>query len=155
MLILFSGGGPPDQLNLHVQDTETLEDIPVAGIPGWESDFLQTQTLCCTPMSFGAPELGKIALDESNKYWCRRQSKALLRVNFSNAGANTVIRPLYVDDSGITSVGDTVTITALARQDDTAYMSPVEIYEVYGANMIAFLIESISAGTVDISVAGV
>jgi hypothetical protein len=160
MIILFSGDGgsgptPPDLPNLHIQDAETLVNTPVAGNDGWESDFLQAQTLCYVPMSFGTPETGKVALDESEAYWSRRQSKALLRINFSNSGANTVIRPLYTDDSDVVSVGDSVTITATARQDGGAYMAPVEVFEVYGANKIAFVIESISVGTLDLSVAGV
>lgn len=159
MLILFtgteSGPTPPTLPNLHIQDSDTLVNVPVAGNDGWESDFLQAQTLCYVPMSFGTPETGKVALDESEEYWCRRQSKALLRINFSNSGANTVVRPLYTDDSDIVAIGDTVTITATARQDGAAYMAPVEVFEVYGANKIAFVIESISAGTLDLSVAGV
>lgn len=159
MLILFSGGDsgptPPTLPNLHIQDSSTLVNVPVAGNNGWESDFLQAQTLCYAPMSFGTPETGKVALNESEAYWCRRQSKALLRVNFSASGANTVVRPLYTDDSDVVSVGDTVTITAISRQDGAAYMSPIEIFEVYGANKIAFVIDSISVGTIDLSVAGV
>ena len=159
MLMLFSGGTsgptPPVLPNLHIQDSDTLVNVPVAGNDGWEDDFLQAQTLCYVPMSFGTPETGKVALDESEEYWCRRQSKALLRVNFSVSGANTVVRPIYTDDSDILSVGDPVTITAISRQDGAAYMAPVEVFEVYGANKIAFVIESISAGTIDISIAGV
>lgn len=161
MLLLFSGdsggSGPvtPELPNLYIQDAETLVNTPVAGNEGWDSDFLQAQTLCYVPMSFGIPETGKVALNESALYWCRRQSKALLRINFSNAGANAVIRPLYTDDSDVVSMGDTVTITATARQDGAAYMAPVEVFEVYGANKIAFVVESISAGTLDLSVAGV
>lgn len=160
MLLLFSGDGgsgptPPVLPNLYIQDAESLVNTPVAGNTGWDADFMQTQTLCCTPMSFETPEIGKVALDESEVYWCRRQSKALLRVNFSDSGANTVVRPLYTDDSSVVSVGDPVTITAIARQDGAAYMSPVEVFETYGANKIAFVIDSISAGTIDISIAGV
>lgn len=159
MLILFSGGEsgptPPVLPNLYIEDAETLIKVPVAGNTGWDSDFLQAQTLCYVPMSFGTPELGKVALDESEDYWCRRQSKALLRLNFSVSGANAVIRPLYTDDSNIITAGSTVTITAIARQDGAAYMAPVEVFEVYGANKVTFVIESISAGTIDLSVAGV
>lgn len=159
MIILFSGADegplPPTLPNLHIEDADTLVKVPVAGNNGWDSDFLQAQTLCYVPMSFETPEIGKVALDETETYWCRRQSKALLRVNFSDSGANAVIRPLYTDDSDVVSVGDSVTITALARQDVAAYMSPLEVFDVYGANKIAFVIDSISAGTVDISVAGV
>lgn len=159
MLILFSRGvsgpTPPVLPNLHIQDSDTLVHVPVAGNNGWESDFLQAQTLCYVPMSFGVPETGKVALDESEAYWCRRQSKALLRLNFSTSGANAVVRPIYTDESEILAIGDPVTITATAKQDGAAYMAPIEVFEVYGADKIAFAIESISAGTLDLSVAGV
>lgn len=161
MLILFgatsgsSGPEPPELPNLHIQDAETLLNVPVAGNDGWDSDFLQAQTLCCIPMTFGTPELALAAHAGTETYWSRRQSKVLVRINFSSSGANAVIRPLFTDTADVVSVGESVTVTALARQDGVAYMSPLQVFELYGANKIGFVIDSISAGTIDVSIAGV
>lgn len=155
MLILFAGECAPALSNLHIRDSETDLNIPVAGNTGWADDFLQAQTLCYVPLVFEDAELALAALAETLTYWCHRKSKAILRVNFLTSGANAVIRPLYTDSNGIVSVGDSVTITAIARQDGTAYMSPLEIFELYGANKIAFVIDSISVGTIDVRVTGV
>lgn len=159
MLILFSrsssGPTPPTLPNLYIKDAESLDNVPVAGNTGWSDDFLQAQTLCYAPLDFGTAETGMVATDTSGSYWMRRLAKAMLRVNFSTSGANAVIRPIYEDDDEILAVGDTVTVTATSHLDGTAFMAPVELFETYGANRISFYIESISAGTIDIRVAGV
>lgn len=156
MIILFAGRDEAPALSdLYIRDVETDVNTPVAGNEGWDTDFLQAQTLCNTPLNFNASELGLAALAETLAYWCQRRSKVLLRVNFSNSGANAVIRPVYWDGAGVATIGSSVTITAIARQEGAAYMSPVEIFEPYGASKISFVIDSISAGTIDVRVAGV
>lgn len=158
MLILFSGsvdGSPPVLPTLSIKDAETLINTPVAGNTGWDSDFLQAQTMCNTPMTFSDPELGLAALAETGNLWCQRKSKALVRLNFSDSGANAVVRPKFIDSANIVSIGPSVTITAIARQDGAAYMAPLETFELYGASKVALIIDSISAGTVDYSIAGV
>ena len=156
MLILFTTPpGAPDLPNLYIKDAETDVNTPVAGNTGWADDFLQAQTLCCTPLNLSTAETGLAALAETGYHWCHRRSKMLLRVIFSVSGANMVVRPLYWDDDDVKSVGAAVTITAIARQDGAAYMSPVEVFESYGAARMSFVIDSISAGTVDIRAAGV
>jgi len=160
MLILFNqatGGGPtpPVLPNLYIKDAESLVNTPVAGNTGWSDDFLQAQTLCYVPLEFAAEETGLAALAVTEQYWMHRLIKALVRVNFSNSGANAVIRPQYEDDNAVVAIGASVTITATSQLDGVAYMAPIEVFETYGANRIAFIIDSISAGTVDISVAGV
>lgn len=157
MLILFSSAaeGDPMLANLHIKDSSDLTNVPVAGNTGWDNDFLQAQTLCSTPMLFGTEETGLVATNITSDEWYRRKSKALVKVNFSNAGANTVLRPLYQDSAGITSVGSTVTVTAIAKQEGALYMAPIEVFETYGSDKMSFIIESISVGTVNISSAGV
>ncbi|RLB91924.1 MAG: hypothetical protein DRH10_00705 [Deltaproteobacteria bacterium] len=157
MIILFTGASEEAPLlpDLHIRDAETDELIPVGGVEGWDSDFLQAQTICFAPMNFETEETGLAAAGETNQYWCRRLSKILLRCNFSTSGANASISPLYYDSDGVEVVGDPVTINAIARQDGAAYMAAMEIFESYGANKVAFLVNSVSAGTVNLSVAGV
>ena len=156
MIILFAGRDDPPALpDLYIKDAESDINIPVAGNDGWDSDFLQAQTLCNVPLDFSDAETGLAALAETGTHWVQRKSKALLRVNFSDSGANAVVNPVYTDGNGIVSIGPTATITATTRQDGSAYMAPVESFDTFGATKIAFYVVSISAGTIDISVAGV
>jgi len=155
MLILFSGPAPRVLSNLYIKDAESLANTPVAGNTGWVDDFLQAQTLCYVPLEFATEETGLVVLAVTGQYWMHRLIKALVRVNFSDSGASAVIRPLYEDDNAVISIGASVTITATSQLDGIAYMAPIEVFETYGANRIAFIIDSISAGTVDLSVAGV
>jgi hypothetical protein len=159
MLILFVATQQEEEApalpDLYIRDADSGVNTPVAGVEGWDADFLQTQTVCYAPMSFGEEESGIGVTDETGQYWCRRLSKILLRVNFSDAAANASIRPLYYDDDDIETMGDAVTVNAGSRQDGFAYMAPVEVFETYGANKVAFVLDSVSAGTINISVAGV
>jgi hypothetical protein len=159
MLILFVTTQQEEEApalpDLYIRDAESGVNTPVAGVDGWDADFLQTQTVCYAPMDFQAEETGKAAGGTTGQYWCRRLSKVLLRVNLSDAGANASIRPLYYDKDGLEVMGDAVTVNASFRQDGSVYMAPMEVFETYGANKIAFLVDSVSAGTVGISVAGV
>lgn len=158
MLIIFvasQGEDAPALPDLYIRDAESGVNTPVAGIEGWDDDFLQTQTICYAPMDFQDTETGKGAADTTGQYWCRRLSKVLLRVTFSDPGANASIRPLYYDKDGLEAMGDAIAINATSRQDGSTYMAPVVVFETYGANKVAFLVESVSAGTVNISVAGV
>ena len=156
MLILFTGRDTPPALpDLYIRDAESEINIPVAGNDGWDSDFLQAQTLCNVPLNFSDAETGVAALAETGAHWVQRKSKALLRVNFSDSGANAVVNPVYLDTDDVVSIGPTVTITATTRQDGAAYMAPIESFDTFGASKVSFYIVSISAGTIDISVAGV
>jgi len=155
ILLVATGGEAPALPDLYIKDAESGANIPVGGVEGWDDDFLQTQTVCHAPMDFQEEETGVTAAYETSQYWCRRLSKVLLRVNFSDAGANASIRPLYYDKDDVEVMGDAVTVNASSRQDGSFYMAPMAIFETYGANKIAFVVESVSAGTVNISVAGV
>lgn len=155
MLILFSGTEESNLFRLYIKDTQTTLNTPVAGLEGWDSDFLQSQTLCNTPMFFSAEEINKSAGTSAAYTNVKRKSKVLFKINFSNMGANTVIRPKYVDSAGIITVGSAITITAIAEQEGTKYMSPLTVLDTYGAKLMTFKIESISAGTIDIRTAGV
>jgi len=155
MLILFSGGIAPDLPDLYIRDSKSEEDTPVAGFEGWDGDFIQVQGVCNAPMDFLDPETGMVAGDETDRYWCRRLSKALVRLNFSDSGATADIRILYYDKDDVEIVGEKVTVAALSRQDGTAYMAEVAVFDTMGANQVAVLVESVSTGTVDVSLAGV
>lgn len=141
--------------DLHIQDSETGAHIPVAGLEGWDADFLQAQTVCFAPMDFQQPETGKVAGDVSLQYWCRRLSRMLLRASFSDAGASATFIPLYYDKDGVESLGDPVTVTATSRMDGSLYMGRLAVIDTYGADKMAVLVESVSAGTVNLALAGV
>jgi len=157
MIILFSTAEDPAPSlpDLFIRDAESGTNIPVAGLDGWDDDYIQAQAITFAPMTFATELTGVVATGQTGGYWCRRLTKVLLRVNFSTSGANAVIRPLYYDANGVECIGDSVTVTAIARQDGSAYMSPVEFFDTYGANQMRFVVDSISAGTIDVSLAGV
>ena len=156
MIILFSGGQTAPELpDLHIQDSESLLHIPVGGVEGWDDDFLQAQTICFAPMDFQGEETGLTGGDETGLYWCRRLSKMLVRCSFSDSGATASIRPVYEDKDGALAIGDTVSISATSKQDGSNYMAAIVVLETYGANRMAIMVESVSAGTLNVSLAGV
>ena len=158
MLIVFvatQGGEPPELRDLHIRDSQSGADVPVAGLDGWDDDYLQVQTLTHAPLDFQDPETGKTGGSETQQYWCRRLSKLIVKINFNTSGANASIRPMYYDKDDALVVGDAVTVNAITRQESGAYMSPMTVFETYGANKMAVAIESVSSGTIDISLAGV
>ncbi len=162
MLILFvatsgSGGSstPPSLPDIHMQDSENLSHIPIGGVEGWDNDFLQAQTICYAPMDFQDQEAGKNAGEDSTMYWCRRLSKGVVRVNFSASGASTVLRPIFEDKDGLQAIGEQITVSATSRQDGSSYMGGVAVFDLLGANKFGVFIESITSGTIDISLAGV
>ncbi len=162
MLILFvasnAGSGTdtaPELPDLHIQDSQSGDHIPVGGIQGWDNDYLQAQTVCKAPMVFQAEEIGKNAGDDSSMYWCRRLSNGLVKVNFTDSGANAVIYPLYEDKNGVKSIGSAITVNAKSRQDGALYMAEMLVFDLLGANKFGIYIESISVGTINVMLAGV
>jgi len=155
LIILTSKIDPPALTDIKIRDAESGLNIAVGGLTGWDDDFLQAQAICYAPMILNEAKTGLSAASEIGLYWVRRYSKVVVRVSFSNAGANAVIRPLYYDTAEVEIAGDSATVTAIARQTGSLYMAPIEVFDTYGAKQMAFLVESISAGTIDIQIAGV
>lgn len=146
---------PPELPDLHVKDTATLQNVSVAGVFGWDGDFLQTQTITNAPMVFITSESSLGAGDSTADFWCRRLSKILLNCRFSESGANAVIRPIYKDSNDVKAFGDDVTITANSEIIDSDYGAPIEKLDTLGANKVGFKVISVSSGTVKIYAAGV
>jgi len=158
MLLLFTSANDPAPSlpDLYIRDAESGSNIPVAGIDGWDDDFIQSQSLTYGPMTFEDVETGLIATNETGGYWCRRLSRVLLKATFSNSGANAVVWPIYYDANGVENIGDAVTITATTRTEGAGvYMAPMEFFETNGANQMRFYVVSVSAGTLNLSMAGV
>lgn len=158
LLLLFSGGGEEpivDLPDLYVRDAKSGLNVPVAGVFGWDEDFLQAQTLCYAPMSFLDQEtLVENTLTAMN--WCRRLSKALISLEFSASGANCVLYPVYLDQNDVPILGKAITITASSQtMGGSNYVAPMEIVDTYGARRIQFLPDSISSGNVYMRVTGV
>lgn len=157
LLLLFSAGEEPvvDLPDLYVRDAKSGLNVPVAGVFGWDEDFLQAQTLCYAPMSFLAQEtLIEDTLTTIN--WCRRLSKVLINLEFSVSGANCVLYPVYLDQNDTTILGKAITITTSSQtMGGSNYIAPMEIIDTYGARQIQFLPDSISSGNVYMRVTGV
>jgi len=145
----------PPLPDLHVSDSLTRENVPVGGVEGWDADFLQTQTLCFAPMSFQAEDVGLVAGVETTMYWCRRLSKVIAKCSFSTAGASASIKPIYSDLNDIIVYGQSIPIVAGNILDGANFRADMELVQTYGANKLGFLLESISAGSLSIAVAGV
>jgi len=160
MLIVFAAtrGGteaPPDLRDLHVKDSDSGVDVPVAGLDGWDNDFMQSEILTFAPCQF-TDEKSFTGQGDTDKMWCRRLSKGLSHVTFSSSGANVSLRPLWYDKNGVETIGATTTVTATSRQDgDSHYIAPVFEFNLNGANQCAVEIVSISAGTAYVRLAGV
>jgi hypothetical protein len=141
--------------DLHVRDSYLKINVPVAGVPGWDNDFLQTQTITNAPLEFSSADVGLSSGSLSTEYWCRRLSKIILNMSFSDSGANATVRILRKDKNNIRCYGELRTVTALSHAVGSNYGSEIEVFESYGANKMRVLVESISSGTVDIRLAGV
>ena len=160
MLIVFvaTQGGTeeaPALRDLHVQDSSTNAHVPVAGLDGWDNDYMQAQIVTKAPCEFSDEESFTSA-DDTDKYWCRRLSIGLIHATFSVSGANAVVKILRYDKNGIETVSSDITLTAGSRQDsDSHYMAPIYEFDLQGANKIALEVVSVSSGTVYIRQAGV
>ena len=161
MLILFvaasggSGGAAPALPDLHIQDSQNGTHVPVGGFEGWDSDYIQVQGICKAPLDLQTPETGKTAGDTTVKYWTRRLSTVVVKVNFSDSGASATIRPLLYEKDDVELVGASLSFSALTRTESGKYMSQLQTFDTLGANKVALLVETVSAGTIDISLAGV
>lgn len=158
LTIIFAqagGGDAPSLPDLYVQDAQTKELTPVAGLEGWDGDFLQTQTLTFAPMVFYRGGYLLSAGGVTVEFWCRRLSKALLNCKFSDSGATAAILPIYIDKNGILAYGETITISANSEVEDDKYGSNLSSISTYGTNKIKFKVISVSVGTVDVYMAGV
>jgi len=162
MLILFvatKGGSEsaPTLRDLHVMDSENSTHVPVAGMDGWDDDFLQVQTLTFAPCELSSEAaFTSGTLGDTDMFWCRRLFKGLIHASFSDSGATATIRVLWYDKNDVETVGAIVTLTAGTRQDGSSYyMAPVHEFELNGANKCAIEVVTVSAGTVNIRQAGV
>lgn len=161
MLILFvatRGGAEeaPNLRDLNVRDSSTSLSVPVAGLDGWDDDFLQVQTLTFAPCQLSdEAAFTSGTLGDTDKFWCRRLLKGLVHAVFSDTGANATIRLLWYDKNGVEVVSEVITLTAGGRQAGARYMAPVHEFDLNGANKCAVEVVSISAGTVYIRQAGI
>lgn len=156
LVLLFNQGSEEVDLpDLYIRDAESGLNVPVAGIHDWDNDFLQVQSLCYGPMSF--TDLTALVLDtETDIFWCRRLSKILLNLEFSTASASCEIYPIFHDQNDVKILGTKITITASDQNlGGTNYVSPMTIFDTYGARKVSFLPVVISAGTVYFRVTGV
>ena len=156
MLILFSGREEAPSLpTLYVMDSLTSEDIAVAGVQGWDDDYIQAQTICNAPMEM-QPE---VILNEGSLtpyYWCRRLSKVVLRASSDNASDVITIRPLLLDVNDIEILCDDIVISISDHAVDNRYIAPMEIIPIYGAKRVTFKVIDISiSSSVGIMVSGV
>jgi len=146
---------PPILPHLAVTDIDTSESIPIGGLHGWDNDYLQTQTITYAPLEF--IDVGEFTGNsDTNSYWCQRLSKGIAKIAFSNTGASVNVRTLWYDNDLNEIMGDATTLTATTRTDTAGhYMSNVHTFDLFGASRIALALDTISAGTVYVKLAGV
>lgn len=158
MIIILGGfaASAVDLPNLNIQDSATLSHIPVGGLDGADGDFIQAQAICTAPMEFSAPYVGSAAGFITDDAVTQRLSKVLLRVSFSASATETaVIKPFFIDANDVVSIGADINVTATAETDGTNFLA--ELIEVIplGAVKMRFRVESVSLGTIDLSLAGI
>jgi len=156
LTILFAAGGQPAPLlpEIHVRDTLTLVDIPVACIQGQDEDYIQTTTIGFAPLAFSTAEV-LAAGARSEEYWTRRLSKLLLNGRFSASGANAVVRVLFFDTNSVKALSESFTLNATAFQDGSDYIAEIVEVGTMGAKKVAVEVISVSAGTFSLLLAGV
>ena len=152
LLLLFSKGAGSEFPNLYVRDAETSLTVPVGGLAGWDQAFLQSTTICQAPMVF-ADKGGVTAGSSTGDVKSKRFSLLLVRALFSDAAANCVVRIKYTDQNNVISYSESFTINATAIQINTNYVGELLKQNTLGAQKVALHIVSISAGTVNISLA--
>ncbi len=156
MLILFTEveGEGPDLPDLNIADSSTSLDVPVAGIEGWDNDFIQVLKQSYAPMSMVSA--GGLAVDaQTILFWTKRLSQVTIRVEFTDSGASCTLYPVYFDANDVIVLGESITLTATAYQVSGRYLAPVGVVETYGARKIAFFTTAISAGSAYLQAAGV
>lgn len=146
---------PPTLPDLYVKDSLSSLNKPVGGLDGWDGDYLQAQTLTFAPLSF--LDLGSFTSNgDTNSVWCRRLFKGLANLAFSDVGATVNIRIVAWDSDLNEMVSDTIAVTAGTRiNSDGYYMAPVYEFPLNGASRIGLALDTISAGTVYVKLAGV
>ena len=157
MIIIF---GTPEQVSvnlpdLYVQDSKSKNNIPVAGLEGWDNDFLQTQTITYAPLIL--QNMGSFSSDgETTVFSCKRLSKLLISLAFSSSGASVDIYPVFFDKNDLQVLGKKLSISATSVTDSSSrYMASVEDVSLNGASKVKLLVKNISSGTVHVLGAGV
>ena len=157
MLLVFANASAassaPDLPDLDIADATTGLAIPVAGIQGWDADYIQTQSLAYAPQSFEDEEIA--VLGQTDEYWVRRLSKFLASLTFSAAGATAQVRAVFIDKNGHKSYSVAVTVPSSNIQEGGRYVADLLVFETYGANKMSLYVESVSSGDVNIQIAGV
>ena len=158
MIILFvatQGGSvqAPSLPDLHIQDSDSGANIPVGGLEGWDSDFIQTQSLCYGPLQFESEAVDFSG--ESDQFWARRLSTILVRSLFSASGATATVHIVREDGNGVKSYSEPITITATSVVDGGKYHGGLIVAPTYGANKVSLNVVSVSSGTIDVRLAGV
>jgi hypothetical protein len=154
LLLLFTDDTDPDLPHLYVADPETGQNVPVGGRHGADGDFLQSTALAWVPLEMST-ELVGAGPSTSDYFYTRRATELIVSAGFSTAAATAVIRPIYSDVNDVNAYGPSVTVTALSYQEGAKYMSEIVTFKTYGADRMSVIIESVSAGTIDLHQAAV
>jgi len=155
LLLLFAK--PAEEIlyefpNLYVRDSQTTLNVAVGGLSGWDDSFLQSTTISQAPLIF--TDMGAIAaLASTSDIDSRRRFSFLTRALFSDAGANCVVRAKYLDKNDVIAYSDEHTIDATSIQINTDYIGELLELSILGAQKVAIYVASISAGTVNFSLA--
>jgi hypothetical protein len=158
MLTLFqptSEATPPVLPDLHIEDSVSAEDMPVAGIEGWDSDYIQVISICNAPCDLQGDGTQLAVNGASAQFWCRRLSTLLLSSEFSEAAATAKIRLKFTDKNDKVFVTEELDLLATSIQNGSLYIGEILKYELTGANQVSAIITQISAGTVALYLAGV
>jgi len=155
MLILFSTVETLDMPDLHVKDSEDNTNIPVAGIEGWDDDYIQVVALCNAPCNLLGPGIGLVVSEETSEYYCRRLSKINISPEFSTSGATAKIRLKFKDNSDRIFITPELDLIATSIQNGSLYIGEHIVVETYGAKSVKAIVTSISTGTVALYLAGI
>jgi len=158
MLILFSkddGASPPTLPDLHVEDSATEVDTPVAGIQGWDNDYIQVVAACAAPCFLQGDDSQLSVNGETDQFWCRRLATLVISSEFSDAAATAKIRLKFTDKNDRVFVTPEIDLVATTITNNSLYIGEVMKYDLDGANQVSAVLTNISAGTVALYLAGV
>lgn len=137
----------PNLPHVHIKDLYSDALVPVAGVIGWGTDFVQAFTEIDPPLIFSPPSVFS-ASGDFGWFWCKRKHQGLVNAKFSVAAATCTITPYLYGYNDIYAILPSFTLTASATQEASLFVAPMTEYNLYGAQKSGIIISNISSGDV-------
>jgi hypothetical protein len=159
---LLNRAGFPDPYplpELYIRDASTGEAVPVAGIFGWDDEYLQSQSISYQPLNFGEDGVNEDMNegDETNPMWLTRLSKLIVQPSFSVSEATGKFRVFYRDAGNKVLMSEEYLVSGDMESPSVSeeYLGEVQKLDSLGATWVTVIITEISTGTMNIKLSGI